>query len=75
MERLIECTGLRPLCIISIECRYCNPLATSASFRVSGFGYRNKDRDRAYDSKAIHFGVFWYEVQDVSFNQPFSDDA
>ena len=31
---VIVLTGLRSLCMISIECRYCNPLAASASFGV-----------------------------------------
>jgi hypothetical protein len=31
-SRLVVRTGLRSLCMISIECRYCNPLAASASF-------------------------------------------
>jgi len=35
---LVTRTGLRSLCMISIECKYCRPLAASASFRgISGF--------------------------------------
>jgi hypothetical protein len=41
-KRLVAHTGLRSLWTISIECRYCNPLAASASFRnvsvIQGFG-------------------------------------
>ena len=33
-KRVAARTGLRSPCMISIECRYCNPLAVSASFRI-----------------------------------------
>lgn len=37
-EPLVARTGLRSLWMMSIECRYCNPLAASASLRgISGF--------------------------------------
>ena len=32
-EMIAARTGLRSLCMMSIECRYCNPFAASASFR------------------------------------------
>ena len=42
---LVARTGLRSLWIMSIECRYCNPLAASASFwGISGSGDRGKRR-------------------------------
>ena len=33
-KQVVARTGLRSLCTISIECRYCNPLAASANFEV-----------------------------------------
>ena len=51
-------TGLRLLCIMSIECRYCSPLATPASFSyVLGLVDREENRDRAYEMKAVNSGV------------------
>jgi len=51
-------TGLRLLCIMSIECRYCSPLATSASFGyVLRLVDREENRDRAYEMKAVNSGV------------------
>jgi len=62
--------------MISIECRYCNPLAASASFRaISGFEDWERNRDRAYETKAVDLGVLIREVHDVSINHPFTDHA
>ena len=33
-KQVVAHTGMRLLCTISTECRYCNPLTTSASFRI-----------------------------------------
>ena len=45
-------TGLRPLCMISIECRYCNPLALCRLQGISDLRIEAK-RDQAY--KTIDF--------------------
>jgi len=43
---------------MSIECRYCSPLATPASFgHVLGLVDREENRDRAYEMKAVNSGV------------------
>ena len=60
--------------MIPIECRYCNPLAVSASFSMSGCGLRYNG-DQAYEAKAVHLRVLRCEVNDVSVSHPFADYA
>jgi len=52
-ERLVARMGLRSLCIISIGCRYSNPLAASASFRAF-----QELRIVENKTKAVDFGAF-----------------
>ena len=62
--------------MISIECRYCSPLAAFASFRgISGFGDWERNGDYAYETKGVDLGVLIREVHDVSINHPFTDYA
>jgi len=56
---LVARTGLRSLCMISIKCRYCNPLAASASFRRYFSTLRLwKNRKWAYETEAVDLRVF-----------------
>jgi hypothetical protein len=62
--------------MMSIECRYCNPFAASASLRgISGIEEGGKKEDWAYETKAVHSGIFRREVHDVPINHPLGDDA
>ena len=57
-KRPVARTGLRSLCMIFIECKYCNPLADPASFKgISGFEDRGRNRNGAYETKAVDLGV------------------
>ena len=58
MERVVAHTGLRLQWTIFNECRYCNPLAASASFgEISVSEDQGKSGDQEYQTKAIDLGV------------------